>query len=406
MDDIYDTVRAAKITDLTLDDRNANQGTERGDFMLTQSLQKFGAGRSVLLDKHGNVIGGNKTTAKFGEIGLEDVIIVQTNGRQLVAVQRTDLDIDSPEGREMALADNRVGEVNLSWDAGALAEIGQEVDLGQWFTPDEMAAWDVELSDFEPPSEEQDEETTADLIEQAEQGAIESRVNPGEIWALGRHRIACGDSTDERSVRKLLGGKVPGMVWADAPYGFGLMKEGSTGKIGKSRVYSAIANDQDTNVARKAFAAIGGMQCPQIWWGANYFADALPPSKCWLIWDKDHHGMTFADAELAWVSVDSPARCFRHAWSGNHRDSERGEQRTHVNQKPIALCEWAFEKYGTPTDLIFDPFLGSAPSIIAAQKMPGDRTVYGFELSEAYCTVIIERFEQFTGQVAELAGHL
>ena len=143
-DDIFDHVISAKIADLTPDDRNANRGTERGDIMLTQSLQKLGAGRSVLLDRNGRLIAGNKTAAKFGEMGLDDVIIVQTNGRQLVAVQRTDLDIDSPEGREMALADNRTGEVNLSWDTDVLAEIGQEVDLGAWFMPEEMAAWDVE----------------------------------------------------------------------------------------------------------------------------------------------------------------------------------------------------------------------------------------------------------------------
>jgi hypothetical protein len=145
-DDLYDRVRQGKIRDLIPDDRNANQGTERGDFMLSQSMQKLGAGRSVLLDKNGKLIAGNKTSAKFGEVGLEDVIIVQTNGKQLVAVQRTDLDIDSPEGREMALADNRTGEVNLSWDTDVLAELAAEgVEVGDWFLPDEMAAWDVAL---------------------------------------------------------------------------------------------------------------------------------------------------------------------------------------------------------------------------------------------------------------------
>jgi DNA modification methylase len=80
--------------------------------------------------------------------------------------------------------------------------------------------------------------------------------------------------------------------------------------------------------------------------------------------------------------------------------------RVHPTQKPIALCEWAFDKYGKPDDVIFDPFLGSAPSIIAAQKMEGDRTVYGFELSPDYCEVIILRYENFTGDVAKLVGSL
>jgi DNA modification methylase len=86
--------------------------------------------------------------------------------------------------------------------------------------------------------------------------------------------------------------------------------------------------------------------------------------------------------------------------------SEHGEKRVHPTQKPVALCEWAFEKYGDSDDVIFDPFLGSAPSIIAAQKMEGDRTVYGFELSIDYCEIIIQRFEKFTGIEAKLVGRL
>ena len=75
-------------------------------------------------------------------------------------------------------------------------------------------------------------------------------------------------------------------------------------------------------------------------------------------------------------------------------------------QKPIELIEKAFANSTESDDLIFDPFLGSAPSIIAAQKMEGDRTVYGFELSEDYCEVIIQRYENFTGDIAKLVGRL
>ena len=403
-----DDVKRAKLSELIQDPHNANKGTERGAEMVRQSITKLGAGRSILMDKNGVLIAGNKTQQAAIDAGLLDAIVVRTDGNQLVVVQRTDLDLSiDAKAKELAVVDNRSSEIGLEWDTEILADLSHDVDLSDWFKDEELVDILTDMGDLEPLlNEEQDEETTADLIEQAEDGGIESRVKPGEIWQLGRHRIACGDSTDEGNVRKLLGGKVPGMVWSDPPYGFGLMKEGSTGKIGNSKQYTAIANDQDTDCARNAFKVCKGLSPVQLWWGANYFADVLPPSKCWVVWDKDHHGMTFADAELAWVSVDKPVRCFRHAWSGNHRASEQGEDRTHINQKPIALCEWAFEKYGSDTDLIFDPFLGSAPSIIAAQKMDGTRTVYGFELSEVYCTVIIERWEHFTGQVAELAGHL
>jgi hypothetical protein len=164
-DDIYDRVTARKVSDLIPDDLNANQGTERGDFMLTQSLQKFGAGRSILLDKNGRIIAGNKTQAKFGDLGLEDVIVVQTDGKQLVAVQRTDIDLDSPAGRELALADNRVGEVNLSWDTDALAAIGEEIDLTPWFTADEIEGWGDEVPDFDEDPDSSAREIDVDAME-------------------------------------------------------------------------------------------------------------------------------------------------------------------------------------------------------------------------------------------------
>jgi len=134
-------INQVKISELLPDPHNLNQGTERGDALLEQSLQKLGAGRSILLDKNGRIIAGNKTALKFGELGHDEVIVVQTDGKKLVAVQRTDLDLDTPEGKEMALADNRVGEVNLSWDVEAIAELAEDVDLSDWFTSEDMAGW-------------------------------------------------------------------------------------------------------------------------------------------------------------------------------------------------------------------------------------------------------------------------
>ena len=131
----------AKLADLRLDAGNANKGTERGRYALEASLRQYGAGRSILLDKHGHIVAGNKTAEIAGDIGIDDVIIVQTDGKQLVAVQRTDLDIDSPEGRGLAYADNRVGQLDLSFDAEQmLADINAGVDLSALWFPHELAA--------------------------------------------------------------------------------------------------------------------------------------------------------------------------------------------------------------------------------------------------------------------------
>jgi len=83
-----------RVADLVLDDRNANRGTARGGGMLQDSLQRFGAGRSVLIDREGRVIAGNKTVERARALGLDRLLVVPSNGRQLVAVQRTDLDLE------------------------------------------------------------------------------------------------------------------------------------------------------------------------------------------------------------------------------------------------------------------------------------------------------------------------
>ncbi len=132
--------RDTKINELLPDQHNANKGTERGRYMLEESLRKYGAGRSILVDKHGRVIAGNKTLELAGSIGLDDVIMVPTDGTKIVAVQRTDLDLDTdPRARELAYADNRVSEVDLAFDAEVLAaDLNAGIDLSTFWRDEEI----------------------------------------------------------------------------------------------------------------------------------------------------------------------------------------------------------------------------------------------------------------------------
>jgi DNA modification methylase len=116
--------KLTKISDLTPDPQNANKGTERGRGMIEDSLRRFGAGRSILVDKHNCVIAGNKTLEAADDIGLAEAIIVETDGTKLVVVKRTDLDLegDGDMARQLAYADNRTSEVGLEWDLDRLAE--------------------------------------------------------------------------------------------------------------------------------------------------------------------------------------------------------------------------------------------------------------------------------------------
>jgi hypothetical protein len=128
-----------KLSDLKQDSKNANKGTPRGRKVLASSLEQYGAGRSVLIDRDGNLIAGNKTAQQAANAGIEDVIVVQTDGTQLVAVQRTDLSMDDPKALGLAVADNRSSEVGLQWDADVLKELSVDLDLQPYFTEAELA---------------------------------------------------------------------------------------------------------------------------------------------------------------------------------------------------------------------------------------------------------------------------
>ena len=131
-------VEVVPIEDFTEDPKNANRGSPRGTGMLENSLQELGAGRSILVDKNRIVLAGNKTWSVARERGFTEVVVVKTKGQQLVAVQREDLEINEPRAKKLALADNRVAEVNLSWDPEILKEMQADVKLDGLWTDEEL----------------------------------------------------------------------------------------------------------------------------------------------------------------------------------------------------------------------------------------------------------------------------
>jgi 3'-phosphoadenosine 5'-phosphosulfate sulfotransferase (PAPS reductase)/FAD synthetase len=131
--------RIESIEDLRSDPANANKGTERGIRVLDDSLRKYGAGRSILADKHGVVIAGNKTLETAVDIGLP-IRTVETDGKELVVVQRTDLDLSQGgKARELAYADNRSSEVSLEWNFDQIkADLEAGVNFEGLWSQDEL----------------------------------------------------------------------------------------------------------------------------------------------------------------------------------------------------------------------------------------------------------------------------
>lgn len=139
----------ATINDLIFDSKNANKHTEKGNRLLEKSLSNLGFGRSILLDKHNNIIAGNSTTENAGAIGLDKVKIIETDGNEIIAVKRTDVDINSKKGRELAIADNQTAKEGINFDLDVINGFGTEFDL------DFIKEWEIPY--FEDVSEDVEE---------------------------------------------------------------------------------------------------------------------------------------------------------------------------------------------------------------------------------------------------------
>jgi DNA modification methylase len=123
--------------------------------------------------------------------------------------------------------------------------------------------------------------------------------------------------------------------------------------------------------------------------GGNYFS--LPPSSCWLVWDKVNGATDFADCELAWTNLPKAVRLLRWMWNGMlQQDMANKEVRVHPTQKPTAVMKWCIEQSGNP-QTILDPFMGSGTTGVAAMQL--GRKFIGIEIEPKYFDIACERIE-------------
>lgn len=137
-----------KIDELKFDDKNFNKHTEFGMSLLEKSLRENGAGRSILIDKDNNIIAGNGIIEAAGQIGLDKIKVIETTGDEIVAVKRTDVSLNSKQGRKMALADNATAKADLAWDEEALEAEFDDEELKDWGVFPSSEISDEELAGF------------------------------------------------------------------------------------------------------------------------------------------------------------------------------------------------------------------------------------------------------------------
>ena len=184
-------IKEAKISDLVFDDKNFNKHTEYGMSLIEKSIRNNGAGRSILIDKNNRIIAGNGVTEVAGQIGLEDVQIVETDGSKIIAVKRTDIDLDSKQGREMALADNATASVDLAWDEEQIQFAEEEFGMV-------AEEWGVNLGFDTPTNNEINVNDFADKIKMELNFTIEEN-------AFVTQELSKIEANKETAILKLLG---------------------------------------------------------------------------------------------------------------------------------------------------------------------------------------------------------
>jgi DNA modification methylase len=398
------------LADLTPDPKNANKGTPRGTQMLSESLKTLGAGRSILIDRNGVVIAGNKTLEQAKALGL-DVRVVDVDGSALVAVRRTNLDLATdPEARQLALADNRVGEANLDWDPTLLEAFAAEgIDLTALWTPQELE----QLVGHGLHEGKTDDDAVVPIPE--------TSIQRGDLFQLGDHRLLCGDATNDTDVARIMSADPPTIMITDPPYGvqYDAAWRLRAGGYGRHAV-GEVPNDDRVDWS-DAFRLFPGRVVYV--WHAGLHAGAVAASlvtcgfqlRAQIIWAKTNFVLGRGDYhwqhEPCWYAVRggessgwSGDRTQSTVWSianlnpfsGGHdaQDPSTG----HSTQKPVALYERALLNNSAPGDVVYDAFVGSGTAIIAAQKT-GRRCV-GVELDPRYVQMAIDRWQAYTGQTA------
>ena len=388
------------INSLLSDHKNARRRTDRSAELIKESLQRYGAARSIVIDEDNRILAGNGTIEGAKAAGIKNVRIIETDGTEVIAIKRSGLSEDEKVG--LALADNRTADLS-EWDQAMLHTLSQEHDLSPWFNQEDLNEL---LAVTELPPEEG--KTDPDDVPEAPEEPI---TKPGDLWILGNHRLLCGDSTDVLAVERLMDGQKADMVFTDPPYGVDYDGGHATEKRREK-----LQNDDDVNMydlpVKNAFLASNDDAALYLWFSDSYASEVITglneagyQVRSWIIWNKNvaqfgaigaQYKMKHEPCIYAFKKGKAPN------WNGPTNEvtiwdvarDHRNEH--HPTQKPTALAERAMGNHRVK--LVLDLFGGSGSTLIAAEKTR--RQARLMELDPAYCDVIVKRWEDFTGNTA------
>lgn len=366
------------------------------------SMDRFGYTEPVLLDErtgllvagHGRVESAQGRKAR-GEAPPRGVKI-DPDGAWLLPVARGWSSVDDTDAGAYLVASNRLTEKG-GWLDDPLGQLltGLRAEDRLGGTGYDGADVDALLASLATVHVDEHERAPAEPREPAD---VQQRVAPGDVWALGPHRLMCGDSRTIEPPHDLRA------VVTDPPYGMGLDTSWMGGPAGGP---SQFQGDGAVSWDAEPFdpSPFVGWSPHVAMFGADWYHHRLPEGGTWWVWDKRCSPgappvpmVTGLAYELVWIKGKRAHRMIRHLWGGIVKESgSPGDERTtaHPTQKPVAVMEQIIDYLTAPGDLVADPFAGAGSTLIAADRL--DRRCWAVEQDPRYCDVILDRWERHGG---------
>jgi len=372
---------------------------------VADSIQRFGFAAPIIARRNGEIIAGHTRFKAAKQLKLDRV-----------PVRYMDLEPDA--AHLLAIADNRTAE-EAEWDEDILSAV-----LGQL----ESQGADLAATGFDEQELERllrDVTGDADADGEVIEPPADPITKPGDLWLLGEHRLLCGDSTKAEDVARLMAGSRARLVVTDPPYGVSYSDKNKflNAQDKGNHVQVPIENDSMTPAEMSLFwTTCWKISRPYLDDDCSYYMtgpqggdlllllllslrDAGWTLKHMLIWAKNNHVLGRCDYHYkhepilyGWMKT--------HKWYGDTSQTSLWEidrphrSEEHPTMKPLSLFARAIKNSSQSAEIIYDPFLGSGTTLIAAEQL--GRKCYGMEISPQYCDVIVKRWETLTGRTATL----